>query len=380
MNAWDYAELTVVCGLCLFGLFELWRLRGRATDPVWIGCVVVLCGLLFTHLGQLLSSRAALDLWIRSFHVLALFAVIGGLVRFRQENRRLLDELRKKRRAQRELARNREHLQHLISKRTEALRGEILQRKSLQDDLAHHSAALEKDLSAAARAQAAMQLGLPEVEYLKIAAQTFARDQVNGDLFHVRKLDDGSVNLLVGDAMGHGAAAGFMTVLTHTALRMMSQDLGPLAVLTALNQLMIEQNTGVFMTAVMARIEPDGRCRVAHAGHPPALLCRPDGEVEEVPGGGFALGMFEIDSLDSEETSLHLNPGDRLLLFSDGLSEIRSPSGEEFGQQRLMRELRRCEGGMEDCLGHLLELAYDHADNRAVGDDVTLLMAEYRGR
>jgi serine phosphatase RsbU (regulator of sigma subunit) len=102
-----------------------------------------------------------------------------------------------------------------------------------------------------------------------------------------------------------------------------------------------------FCTAACVRLEPqDGSAGVgvdvSRAGHPPPLLVRPEGAVEEIGCPGRVLGVFsEAELLD---TSLRLMPGEALVLYTDGVTEARSPDGDFFGEGRLRQLLSSCAG------------------------------------
>src|SRR5690606_39243381 len=92
--------------------------------------------------------------------------------------------------------------------------------------------------------------------------------------------------------------------------------------------------SGRFATFCYARIEPAaGRIVYSNAGHNPPLLLRGDGSVVKLADGGMVLGIFPDIQYDQSEIALR--PGDRLLFYTDGITEARDPEGEEYGEDRL---------------------------------------------
>ncbi len=369
--------------VAVFGAAALWallRLREHLQRATFYFVMAVLLAGALMPLATLVVSHNLQHIMLGISRTLFAAALFVGCLEVWRITNLLNRQLARKQDAERQLTENREHLQRLIMQRTEALRSEISERSKLQESLANYTQMLEKELQAAAQAQSAMQTELPSCQHLRVAAHSFARDQVNGDMFHVDLRPDGDLIVMVGDAMGHGAAAGFMTVLVRTALKTMNLDRSPAEILSELNRLMNEQDSGVYLTAVLARISPDGRCQIAHAGHPSSIVLRGHETLEYLRAGGFALGMFDLPSVDYTQQELHLNPDDRLLLYTDGVTEVRNAEGKEYGWDRLDDALRDSDpASVENALMQVLEHVYDFCGDQPMTDDITLLLVEYKG-
>jgi PAS domain S-box-containing protein len=188
---------------------------------------------------------------------------------------------------------------------------------------------------------------LPEIPGVEVGAEYLSvgeSSEVGGDFYDlINTVEDGWI-CAIGDVRGKGVEAASVTALARYTIRAITmKDDRPSEVLTALNEAMLRQlPEDRFCTAACLRLEPeDGSAGVgvdvSCAGHPPPLLVRPDGTVEEVGLSGRVLGVFPDAELG--DSSLRLMPGDALVLYTDGITEARSPDGGFFGEDRLRRLL-----------------------------------------
>jgi sigma-B regulation protein RsbU (phosphoserine phosphatase) len=130
---------------------------------------------------------------------------------------------------------------------------------------------------------------------------------------------------------------------------------------------------------VCALLLPDGRVRAFSAGHPPLLVLRREGRVEPLSSTGPLL-HFMLRDRPLPTREITLDPGDRLLAFTDGAFEVRSPADQELGVDRLEATF----AGLADrpageTLDTLLERVLAHGAGRPVADDVTLVLVERTG-
>lgn len=245
--------------------------------------------------------------------------------------------------------------------------------------------ALQKELDAARDIQASM---LPGVSPLCAAHPTLdlhalmdpARD-VGGDFYDALALDGRRVLLAVGDVSGKGMPAALFMVRTLTVLRMAAlrggADDGLLARVNAL--LCANNPNAMFTTAFAAVLDAEsGVLTYFNGGHPPPLLSRAGGAFEFVPvPRGLVVGVME--GVPYEATTLQLQPGDRLVAYSDGVTEAESAGGEMFGDDRLRAVLDQC--GRDDAAG-LVEAGREAVRRFAVdapqSDDITLLALVFR--
>ena len=191
---------------------------------------------------------------------------------------------------------------------------------------------------------------LPEIpgaeagaEYLPVGEA----NEVGGDFYDLINTAEDRWVCVIGDARGKGAEAAAVTALVRYTIRAVAlKDDLPSEILAALNEAMLQQlPEDRFCTVACARLElGDGSLGVgvvvSRAGHPPPLVVRPDGSVEEVGCSGRVLGVFP--DAEARDTPLRLMPGEALILYTDGVTEARSPDGEFFGEERLRELLRSC--------------------------------------
>jgi len=191
---------------------------------------------------------------------------------------------------------------------------------------------------------------LPEIPGVEVGAEYLSvgeASEVGGDFYDlINTIEDGWI-CAIGDVRGKGVEAASVTALARYTIRAVTlKNDRPSEVLGALNEAMLRQlSEDRFCTAACVRLEPqDGSAGVgvdvSRAGHPPPLLVRADGTVEEVGSLGKVLGVFPDAELG--DTSLRLMPGEALVLYTDGVTEARSPDGDFFGEGRLRNLLGSC--------------------------------------
>ena len=185
---------------------------------------------------------------------------------------------------------------------------------------------------------------------------------------------------VIGDVCGKGPEAASLTALARYTLRAVGrQATGPSDALRALNEAILEQRSDQrFMTAVLVQLDVAGHdhgVALSNGGHPPPLLVRARGEVEEVAGeGGMLLGIYPDPELVDQR--LELLPGDALVLFTDGLAERRDPHNDPAAR---IRELLRASAGASasETAARLGQLALN--DGVMPDDDVAVVVLRRLG-
>lgn len=193
---------------------------------------------------------------------------------------------------------------------------------------------------------------LPTIPGVEIAAHyEAARDgsDVGGDFYDVFESARNDWSIVIGDVCGKGPEAAALTALVRYTTRAAAiQTRRPRLVLSLVNEAVLRHDDEQFCTVAYVRLRPEGdgaRLTISCAGHPPPLLLRADGNVERVAAPGRVLGPFS--ELASVDRVVRLDPGDALLLYTDGVTDARGPDGF-FGDERLQAALAACAGSSAD--------------------------------
>jgi Stage II sporulation protein E (SpoIIE)/GAF domain len=220
---------------------------------------------------------------------------------------------------------------------------------------------------------------VPGIELASFFRPTGAGEEVGGDFFDV-SVRERRCWLVVGDVCGKGAEAAALTgFLRHTTMAYAREASSPAWVLAQVNQAMLEQDFGGrFATVLLAHVRALGggmELRIATAGHPPALLAREAGSVEEVGRYGTLLGVFPDPAI--HDVTVVLEPGDMLVLYTDGLVDAHAP-GRRVGARELLARLAgssatRAQEAVDALLG-LVDV------EGGVRDDIAILAARVKAR
>ncbi len=215
---------------------------------------------------------------------------------------------------------------------------------------------------------------VPHFAGYDIAHSYRTANTIGGDYYDLLPTPDGRVAVVVGDASGHGIAAGLLMAIANATLKTaLDLDPSPVAVLEVLNRALYRTgDRRAFMTLFYGLLDPDtGTLDFACAGHPFPLLRRAGGEIEELGSGQLPLGMRA--EVELEAFRVVLEDGDLLLLFTDGLAEAVNASGDAFGFDRI-RDLLGAVGSPRAVHDRVL-LAFDqHRGQAELTDDLTLVV------
>jgi serine phosphatase RsbU (regulator of sigma subunit)/anti-sigma regulatory factor (Ser/Thr protein kinase) len=217
---------------------------------------------------------------------------------------------------------------------------------------------------------------LPDLPGWQVSAHYRPAREVGGDFYDVIELDGGLVAFVVGDVTDKGVPAAMVMAATRSVLRAASQRLGsPAAVLQRANDLLCpDMPPKMFVTCLFAVLDPrTGVLRYANAGHNLPCVRTVDGSVE-LRATGMPLGLLPGMSYDENEAVL--DPGDCLLLYSDGLVEAHDPAGEMFGFPRLRTLMGDAPAAASPIDGLLTELDHFTGPAWEQEDDITLLALE----
>lgn len=246
---------------------------------------------------------------------------------------------------------------------------------------ATEKARLERELQLAAEIQRAL---LPEAlqsgPHFDVAAASLPCRSIGGDFFDYFNLPDGHFAFTLGDVAGKGPPAALLTAMIQGAFAAQVTSVSsPAALMAHVNRTLIRRAIqSRFATVIYGILAPDGRLTYSNAGHNPPVLLSRNG-VKRLETGGLILGLFPQATY--EEETLELEDGDRLIVFSDGVTEAVNAAGDEFGEERLLPFLQsQRECTPEAMLDQLLAKVREFAASAAQNDDVTALVLKYGKR
>lgn len=220
----------------------------------------------------------------------------------------------------------------------------------------------------------------PSIEGVEIGYRLRPSSSVAGDFFEFLELGPHHLGIVVADVSGHGIPAALIASMLKVAVQSESGRADcPAELLRQVNETLCGSFSHGFVTAACVFLNAQDReAKIASGGHPfPVLRRRGDAVVREVGGKGVILGRFPDGVF--EEERITLEPGDRLVLFTDGIVEARSTDGEQFGEDRLFELVSRSGDLTADSLCEsLLDAIERWAGGNSLEDDVTLVVVDYR--
>ena len=227
--------------------------------------------------------------------------------------------------------------------------------------------------------RALMPAALPETNAFRVAGAWQPAGTLGGDCYDAFTFAPNVLGLSIADVAGQGLpAALLMSSLQATVRAFALGASAPRDVSASVNRLLCGQMIpGRFATMAYVHLDADRRqITYANAGHNPPLLVRPDGRVEHLHATGTVLGVFPDATYD--QAALSLDPGDRLLLYTDGITEARGRDDDEFGEERLSAALKRHRDLDAANLHAALMKEITGFASSGFQDDATLLVVEVR--
>jgi len=201
---------------------------------------------------------------------------------------------------------------------------------------------MEQELQLARNVQASLlPAGVPHIPGWDFAARWQPARQVSGDFYDFIPDQTGQMNLVMADVSGKGMPAALFMALSRTIVRAsMGHSPSVAEDIARANRLVCaDAKDGMFVTVFGARLRLDtGQVTYVNAGHNPPLLCRQgDGQetLTELMPTGMALGI--LADFDFEQRTVHLDPGDFVLLYTDGVPDVSNRQSQRFGMERLRR-------------------------------------------
>jgi len=203
--------------------------------------------------------------------------------------------------------------------------------------------------------------------------------RVSGDYCDLVSTDTGDLYFLVGDVSGKGVAASLLMTRLHAIFRSLIEvGLSVTDLVQRANHLFADKTMSpYYATLVCGKAAPSGEVEICNAGHPAPLLVHGDG-VTAIPATGLPVGMFCQENYSS--TRVTVSKGDRLLLYTDGLSEARNSQDVEYGEGRLLALLGESrELAANVLINRVLDSVREFSSGRPVSDDLTLMAIEMVG-
>ena len=238
---------------------------------------------------------------------------------------------------------------------------------------------MERELELATEIQQRFQPSeAPRMDGYEFQGISFSCYEIGGDYYDFITRHDGKMLIALGDVSGKGTAAALLMSSLHAAIH------GQVAARSSLDEVVrsvnqyLADNTPAnrFVTLFVAELDPrTGDLKYINAGHNPPLIGRMSGNIEQLSSGGFPLGILPSAEFEVGETQLQ--PGESLVIYSDGVSEANNIKEEEFGMERLMDVVRRnlpsSAAGLRDKVESALSAFTQTAP---ANDDITLVIVK----
>jgi sigma-B regulation protein RsbU (phosphoserine phosphatase) len=262
------------------------------------------------------------------------------------------------------------------------VRNHILLREA-RAQLASQLLALNNELEMARQIQLSiLPHSIPKLPNLGIAANFLPMTSVAGDFYDFIQIDDKHIGILIADVSGHGLPSALIASMLQVALTGQAGHAAePAKVLLGLNRALCGKFTHNFVTAAYIYVDLENNLmRYAGAGHPPVFQWRNSiGKTAQVLENGLVLGMFEEATYEALE--FPLEPGDRYVLYTDGILEAANSAQEQFGADRFMHfiENHKQLGADQFSQTFLAELSRWSSQTADQGqqDDITLLVIDF---
>jgi sigma-B regulation protein RsbU (phosphoserine phosphatase) len=216
----------------------------------------------------------------------------------------------------------------------------------------------------------------PQLEGFDISAYNFPTEEVSGDYYDWVRLYDDQIGFVIADVSGKGVPAALLMSFLRASLRAASHiGYAPHISMSKVNYLLwesIERNQ--FVTAFYGVLDATNRTvAYSNAGHNPPILMDADGQARFEERGGVPLGMFR-DSRYYEYYET-IEPGQILVLYTDGVTEATNRDGQEYGRDHLVDAVRRCRDlSAREMIDFLHRDLMEWTDGRGAGDDVTFFV------
>lgn len=226
--------------------------------------------------------------------------------------------------------------------------------------------------------QALLPRNFPDHPHLSVAGCNYPCLSVGGDYFDVFPLTDNRTAFLIADVSGKGLGAAILTTMLQGALSGMTLGVDPARAFNHINRFLCDHSeVGRYATVFFGILDENGGLDFINAGHPSPILVRKSVAQEAFTQGSYPVGL--VPEAEYTVAQLKLEPGDTLVLFTDGVTEAMDPDEQLFGVPRLRELLTgRVEGSLDELQKSILEAVENFARGASQADDLTLLIVRYR--
>jgi len=229
--------------------------------------------------------------------------------------------------------------------------------------------------------QGLLPAAMPVEGWFRAVGSSLPSTQVGGDYYDVRKVSPDLWAAVVADVSGKGVSSALLAGLLQGAFLMASGSPADMETMMGrLNSFLLDRTHGEkYATVFYCTLDSVGRLSYANAGHCAPFLVSVDGRLRKLHTTGMPVGMIEDAVVQMVE--VQLAPGDRVVIYSDGVTETENAEGEFFGTERLRACLReRARDGSAELHTAILAALERFGDGGVVRDDMTLLVLEYAPR
>ena len=268
----------------------------------------------------------------------------------------------------------RKALAAMASEASSAIQNAQLYRDKVEKSRMEHEMKIAAEIQ-----QALMPKPLANLRFAEAAAASIACRSIGGDFFDYLDFGGKALGFTLGDVAGKGPPAALLSALMQGmfASHVTGVD-GTAKLVTIANQVLCKRGIeSRFVTLMFGILGSDGTLTYTNAGHNPPFVLGPSG-VRRLEDGGPVVGLLEFAPYGQE--TLQLQPGDTVVIFSDGVSEAMNAEGDELGDDRLLAAIQAAPTTTaEGLVSHIFAAVSEFTHGTAQGDDITAMVIRYRG-
>lgn len=272
-----------------------------------------------------------------------------------------------------------------LAKANIELQRQITERWLVEEKLKKKQRQIEKDLEVAAGIQQSLLPNCsPRVESIRVAWSFEPCEQIGGDIFNFQYTGRNYISFYMLDVCGHGVSSALISAAASQFLQMnyessenTSEAVRPEAVLNSLDRAFPFERFDSFFTIVYLTLDyVNGRLSYCSAGHPAPILRHTDGTLEVLDVHGPVIGAG--DGWPFQQEDMQLQPGDKIVLYTDGVVDQSNLAGEFFGKERFYEALQKHgDQPVQSLISSLQTKIKDFAESEKSGDDISMMVIEY---